>query len=82
MAAADAGRNMANGKPFNRDLLIALAGQRHDLSSIALNRAPIESAIGSEIGLHPGTARRILRAHFRALQEQVKGAGPDEPTRT
>jgi hypothetical protein len=69
----------ANGKPRKQDLLIALAGQRHDLNGIPLHQvAAIATAIGRDIGLHPGTARRILRAHVRTVQEHHAGAAPGE----
>jgi len=47
-----------------------LAGQRHDLRRMPLDRlARIAAGIGAEVNLHPGTARRVLRAHVRALQD-------------
>jgi len=59
------------GKPHKQDLLIALASQRYDLRRTPLNRtARIATQIAAEIGLHPGTARRILRAHVQALHQQ------------
>jgi hypothetical protein len=62
-------RRRADGKPRKQDLLIALASQRHDLRQVPLNQvARIAGDIGAEVNLHPGTARRILRAHVRALQ--------------
>ena len=58
-----------NGRPRKQDLLIALAAQRHDLKALPLQGvASIASSIGHDIGLHPGTARRILRAPVRDLQ--------------
>ena len=64
----------SNGKPRKQDLLIALAAQRHDLASLPLHAvAAIATATSRDIGLHPGTARRILRAHVRALQEHRPG---------
>jgi hypothetical protein len=33
--------------------------------------ARIASQIGAEVSLHPGTARRILKAHVKALQQQA-----------
>ncbi len=57
-------------KPFPRRLLVALAGQRHDLRRLPLNRvARIAGEIGAEVDLHRGTARRVLRAHVLALQD-------------
>jgi hypothetical protein len=65
-------RRHSNGKPHKQDLLIALASQRHDLRRLPLNRvARIAGQIGAEVGLHPGTARRILRAHVQALQSHT-----------
>lgn len=64
-------RASANGKPRKQDLLIALAAQRHDLPALPLARASaVATAISAEIGLHPGTARRVLRAHLQALRHQ------------
>jgi hypothetical protein len=64
-------RRRADGKPRKQDLLIALASQRHDLRRLPLNRvARIAGEIGTEVNLHPGTARRVLRAHVQALQQQ------------
>jgi hypothetical protein len=65
------GQRSSNGKPHKQDLLIALASQRYDLRRTPLNRtARIAAQIATEIGLHPGTARRILRAHVQALHQQ------------
>ncbi len=73
--------NAANGKPRKQDLLIALAGQRHDLAAVPLHQvAAIATAIGRDIGLHPGTARRVLRAHVRTLQQHH--AAPPQETAT
>jgi hypothetical protein len=59
----------ADGKPRKQDLLIALASQRHDLRQVPLSQlARIAGDIGAEVNLHPGTARRVLRAHVQALQ--------------
>ena len=58
-----------NGKPHKQDLLIALASQRYDLHHTPLNRvARIAGQVAAEVGLHPGTARRVLRAHVKTLQ--------------
>jgi len=71
--------NAANGKPHKQDLLIALAGQRHDLNAIPLHQvAAIATAVGRDIGLHPGTARRVLRAHVRTLQEHHVATSPEQ----
>jgi hypothetical protein len=62
-------RRRADGKPGKQDLLIALASQRHDLLWLPLNQvARIAGQIGGEVNLHPGTARRVLRAHVKTLQ--------------
>ena len=62
-------RRRADGKPRKQDLLIALASQRHDLRTVPLNQvARIAGDIGAEVDLHPGTARRVLRAHVQALR--------------
>jgi hypothetical protein len=62
-------RRSSNGKPHKQDLLIALASQRYDLHRTPLNRvARIASQIAAEVGLHPGTARRVLRTHVQTLQ--------------
>jgi hypothetical protein len=67
-------RRRADGKPPKQDLLIALASQRHDLRRLPLNRvARIAGEIGAEVNLHQGTARRVLKAHVQALQQQKAG---------
>jgi hypothetical protein len=49
--------------------MLAIAGQRHDLAALPLNQVSgIANQIGAEISLSPGTARRVLLAHVRALQ--------------
>ena len=71
--------NAANGKPRKQDLLIALAGQRHDLAAVPLHQvAAIATTIGRDIGLHPGTARRVLRAHVRTVHEHQAPAAPED----
>ena len=65
-------RRRADGKPGKQDLLIALASQRHDLPRLPLNRtARIAGEIAAEVDLHPGTARRVLRAHVQSLHQQA-----------
>jgi hypothetical protein len=64
-------RRRRDGKPHKQDLLIALASQRHDLLRLPLNQvARIAGEIGSEVSLHQGTARRVLKSHVQALQDQ------------
>jgi hypothetical protein len=49
--------------------MLALAAQRHDLTRLPLKQVSgIANAIGAEVDLSPGTARRVLLAHVRALQ--------------
>ena len=49
--------------------MIALAGQRHDLTQLPLTQVSrIANTIGAEVNLSPGTARRVLLNHVRALQ--------------
>jgi hypothetical protein len=55
--------------PGKQARMIALAGQRHDLTSVPLKQVSgIANTIGAEVNLSPGTARRVLLAHVRALQ--------------
>ena len=66
-------RRRADGRPGKQDLLIALAGQRHDLRRLPLSRvARVAGEIGAEVNLHRGTARRVLRAHVMALQDETR----------
>jgi hypothetical protein len=56
-------------KPSKQARMLTLAGQRHDLATLPLNQVSgIANRIGAEVGLSPGTARRVLLAHVRALQ--------------
>jgi predicted transcriptional regulator len=49
--------------------MITLAAARHDLPTLPLKRvSKVANAIAAEVGLSPGTARRVLLAHVRALQ--------------
>ena len=49
--------------------MIALAGQRYDLARLPLGHVSgIANSIGAEVNLSPGTARRVLLAHVRTLQ--------------
>jgi len=55
--------------PGKQARMLTLAGQRHDLPALPLSRVSgIANAIGAEVSLSPGTARRVLLAHVRALQ--------------
>ena len=54
--------------------------QRHDLTSLPLKQVSgIANAIGAEVDLSPGTARRVLLAHVRALQNGHP-PHPDHPS--
>jgi hypothetical protein len=56
-------------KPGKQARMIALAGQRHDLTTLPLKQVSgIANTIGAEVSLSPGTARRVLLAHVRTLQ--------------
>ena len=73
-------RRRRDGKPCKQDLLIALASQRHDLAQMPLTQvARIAGEIGSEVSLHQGTARRVLRAHVQTIQSQNSDASRKEP---
>ena len=55
--------------PGKQARMIALATNRHDLTALPLKQvSPIANAIAAEVGLSPGTARRVLLAHVRSLQ--------------
>jgi hypothetical protein len=74
-------RRRADGRPGKQDLLIALASQRHDLRRIPLSQVSrIAAAIGVEVDLHQGTARRVLRAYVLALQDTTVTIGQTEAT--
>ena len=65
--------------PGKQDRLISLAGQRHDLASVPLSAVSrIATGIAAEIGLAPGTARRVLLAHVRTLQGTQRTATGEE----
>jgi hypothetical protein len=73
-------RRRADGRPCKQDLLIALASQRHDLPRLPLNRvARIAGQIAAEVDLHPGTARRVLRAHVQSLHAQASPGTEPQP---
>ena len=55
--------------PGKQARMISLAAQRHDLSTLPLGQVSgIANTIGAEVDLSPGTARRVLLNHVRALQ--------------
>jgi hypothetical protein len=57
------------GRPGKQARMITLAGQRYDLATLPLKQVSgIANQIGAEVTLSPGTARRVLLAHVRALQ--------------
>ena len=67
------------GSPGKQDRLITLAGQRHDLATVPLTQvSQIANTIGAEVSLSPGTARRVLLAHVRALQDGHPPSAPKE----
>jgi hypothetical protein len=56
-------------RPGKQAHLLTLASQRHDLAVLPLRQVSgIANQIGAEVDLSPGTARRVLLAHVRALQ--------------
>ena len=62
--------------PGKQARLLALAGERHDLTTVPLKQVSgIANTIGAEVDLSPGTARRVLLNHVRTLQN---GHGPEE----
>jgi hypothetical protein len=65
--STDSARDKA--RPGKQARLLALASERHDLTAVPLGSVSrIATAIAAEIDLAPGTARRVLLAHVRALQ--------------
>jgi hypothetical protein len=65
-------------RPGKQDRLLALAARRHDLRTLPLAQVSgIANAIGAEVDLSRGTARRVLLAHVRALQN---GSTPAQET--
>jgi hypothetical protein len=55
--------------PGKQDRMIALAAERHELATLPLRQVSgIANQIAAEVSLSPGTARRVLLAHVRALQ--------------
>jgi hypothetical protein len=60
-------------QPGKQARLLALAAQRHDLPAIPLTSvSKLATALAAEVNLAPGTARRVLLAHVRALQNTPK----------
>lgn len=56
--------------PGKQARMLAIARQRYDLALVPLNRVSgIANQIAAEVSLSPGTARRVLLAHVRALQD-------------
>ena len=67
-------------KPGKQAQLLALAGQRHDLAVIPLTSVSrIATSIAAEIDLAPGTARRVLLAHVRALRNGQNTGARSQP---
>jgi hypothetical protein len=61
-------------RPGKQARLLEIAGQRHDLTVLPLEQVSgIANQIGAEIALSPGTARRVLLAHVRALRNGQEG---------
>ena len=55
--------------PGKQARMISLAAKRHDLTTLPLGQVSgIANTIGAEVDLSPGTARRVLLSHVRALQ--------------
>lgn len=72
------GKPAQQRRPGKRARMIAIAADLHDLATLPLNRvSKVANAIGAEVSLSPGTARRVLLAHVRALQN-----GHPEPDTT
>jgi hypothetical protein len=70
---AGSGKPPAARRPGKQDRMLALAGQRHDLATLPLKQVSgIANQIGAEVSLSPGTARRVLLAHVRALQNGTR----------
>jgi hypothetical protein len=64
-------------KPGKQARMLALAHQRHDLATLPPKQvSSIANRIGAEVALSPGTARRVLLAHVRALQN---GSPQEDP---
>ena len=67
-ALSDLARGRGHAPGF-ADIAIAATARRHDLTVLPLRQVSgIANQIGAEVDLSPGTARRVLLAHVRALQ--------------
>jgi hypothetical protein len=83
-----AARPVRARKPGKQARLLALAARRHDLATVPLKQvSQIANTISAEVDLSPGTARRVLLAHVRTLQngathqppKPADGQPPHEP---
>jgi len=64
-------------QPGKQARLLGLAAERYDLATLPLKQiSRIATAIAAEISLSPGTARRVLLNHVRAIQQSQ----PDRPS--
>jgi len=71
-------RRVRRDGPTKRDRMIELAGQRRDLATVPVAEvSKLASAVAAEIGYSPGTARRELVRHVRALQGEPGDSAPD-----
>ena len=65
--------NRRSGRPGKQAQMLALAGQRHDLTRLPLTQVSgIANTISAEVDLSPGTGRRVLLAHVRTLQNGTR----------
>ena len=70
-------------QPGKQARLLALASDRHDLATLPLQQVSgIANTISAEVNLSPGTARRVLLAHVRALQNGHSRPGHSQETRS
>lgn len=81
VTALPTARVRRDGPARKQDRLITLASQRHDLRSLPLGQVSrIANQIGAEVDLHQGTARRVLLAHVRALQDRTLPTRMEDPS--
>jgi hypothetical protein len=81
VSALPTARVRRDGPTRKKDRLITLASQRHDLRSLPLGQVSrIANQIGAEVDLHQGTARRVLLAHVRALQDTTLPTRMEDPS--